>query len=42
MCSPIYGYSNEVCNTPGIYTLTVKYVENGVLAETTFDITVTE
>lgn len=36
----IFGW--EDVKGPGNYTLTVKYIENGVLAETTYDITVTE
>lgn len=38
----IYGYTEEVRQTAKVHTLTVKYVENGILAETTFTITVTE
>lgn len=38
----IYGFSNDVANTPGTYTLTVKYVEKGILAETTYTITIEE
>lgn len=38
----IYGYTKEMSNTPGTYTLTVKYVEKGILAETTFEITIEE
>lgn len=40
--SYIYGYTKEMSNTPGTYTLTVKYVEKGILAETTFEITIEE
>ena len=38
--SYIFGW--EDVTGPGEYTLTVKYIENGILAETTYDITVTE
>jgi len=36
----VYGWYDV--DGPGTYTLTVKYAENGVLATTTYDITVTE
>lgn len=36
----VYGYGNF--SGPGEYVLTVKYMENGTLAETTYTITVTE
>jgi len=35
----VYGYGN--ISVPGTYELTVKYLENGVIAETTYTITVT-
>jgi hypothetical protein len=38
--SYIFGWENV--NGPGEYVLTVKYMENGTLAETTYTITVTE
>ncbi len=37
--SYIFGW--EDVKGPGKYTLTVKYIENGIIAETTYDITVT-
>ena len=37
--SYIFGW--EEVSGPGKYTLTVKYIENGIIAETTYDITVT-
>ena len=36
----VYGF--DEITAPGEYTLTVKYVEGGILAETTYTITVTE
>lgn len=38
----VYGFTNEVANTPGVYTLIVRYTENGVLQETSYTITVEE
>lgn len=38
--SNIYGFDG--INAPGKYTLNVRYIENGTIAETTYDITVTE
>ena len=40
--SYVYGFTNEVSNTPGVYTLLVRYSENGVLQETSYTITVEE
>jgi len=37
----VYGFPNPN-NTPGTYTLQVKYTENGITCETSYDITVTE
>ena len=36
----VYGWTSETSNTPGTYTLTVKYVEKGILAEATFTVVV--
>ena len=38
----VYGFTNEISNTPGEYTLMVRYSENGILQETTYTITVEE
>lgn len=38
----VKGWSSEVSNTPGTYTLTVEYKEGGVLKTTTYQITVSE
>ena len=38
--SNVFGFAG--IDSPGKYTLTVKYVENGILASTTYEITVTE
>ena len=38
----VYGWENVDGHGPGTYTLTVRYKENGVLVETTYEITVTE
>ena len=38
----ISGWSKEVSNTPGTYTLTIEYKEGGVLKTTTYQITVSE
>ena len=35
----VFGFAD--IDKPGKYTLTVKYIENGIIAETTYDITVT-
>ncbi len=40
--SYIRGWEEAYAAGPGTYTLTVVYVENGDLAETTYDITITE
>ena len=42
MNKDVYGWQEAYEAGPGTYTLTVIYVEDGVLAETTYDITITE
>ena len=42
MNKDVYGWEEAYEGGPGTYTLTVIYVENGVLAQTTYTITVTE
>lgn len=38
----VYGWDKAYESGPGKYTLTVKYIENGVMATTTFDVVITE
>lgn len=38
----VEGWQEAYDSGPGTYTLTVKYVENGVVAITTYDVTITE